>query len=134
VAWWQDGPVTAPELRFALDLYGRLAGADRDSGFVWSPYSVASALGLAAAGARGATRAEILAALGGADGPAEPGALAAALAAGARLEPAHGLLQPGHGGRTEGAAAASHASGLSRPPAAAVRESEPAPLGRRALG
>jgi serpin B len=79
--------VTAPELRFALDLYGRLAGADRDSGFVWSPYSVASALGLAAAGARGATRAEILAALGGADRPAEPGALAAALAAGARLEP-----------------------------------------------
>ena len=79
--------MTAPELGFALGLYGRLAGADRDSGFVWSPYSVASALGLAAAGARGATRAEILAALGGTDRPAEPGALAAALAAGARLEP-----------------------------------------------
>jgi len=79
--------VTAPDLRFALDLHDRLAGADRSAGFVWSPYSVASALGLAAAGARGATLEEIAVALGPGGRPADLAALAAALADGARLEP-----------------------------------------------
>jgi serine protease inhibitor len=79
--------VTAPDLRFALELHDRLAGGDRSAGFVWSPYSVASALGLAAAGARGATLEEIAAALGAGDRPADLAALAVALADGARLEP-----------------------------------------------
>ncbi len=79
--------MTAPDLGFALGLHDRLAGADRSAGFVWSPYSVASALGLAAAGARGDTLAEILAVLGGGDRPADPAALAAALAEGAVLDP-----------------------------------------------
>ena len=47
---------------FSLSLHHRLAPAtDRD--FCWSPYSVASALGLAAAAAGGRTRREILGAL-----------------------------------------------------------------------
>jgi serine protease inhibitor len=79
--------VTAPDLRFALELHDRLAGADRTAGFVWSPYSVASALGLAAAGARGATLEEIAVALGAGGRPADLAVLAAALADGARLEP-----------------------------------------------
>jgi len=76
--------MTAPDLRFVLDLHDRLAGADRTRGFVWSPYSVASALGLAAAGARGGTRAEIAAAVPAAGDLA---ALATALAAAADLDP-----------------------------------------------
>ena len=68
--------VTAPELTFALALH-RLIAADRS--FAWSPYSVASALGVVAAGARGTTRDELAAALGDLDG------LAASLAAGAAL-------------------------------------------------
>lgn len=76
----------APDLRFALALHGAFAGADRTRGTVWSPYSVASALGLAAAGARGTTRDEVVAALtGAADGDLD--ALAGVLAAGARLDP-----------------------------------------------
>ncbi|HLL64960.1 MAG TPA: serpin family protein [Micromonosporaceae bacterium] len=45
-----------PHLDFALDLHDRLAPTGN---LVWSPYSVAAALGLAAAGARGATREEL---------------------------------------------------------------------------
>jgi serine protease inhibitor len=82
---WQDDRVTAPDLRFALDLQAALAGADPTAGFVWSPYSVASALGLAAAGARGRTREEIAAALTGA-GAGELAGLAAGLAQAARLD------------------------------------------------
>ena len=73
--------MTAPDLRFALALHARVA-AGRPAGFAWSPYSVAAALGLTAAGARGRTRDE-LAALLTPDGDLD--ALAAALAAGASL-------------------------------------------------
>lgn len=73
--------MTAPDLRFALALHARLAGDGR-SGFAWSPYSVASALGLTAAGARGGTREELAAALTP-DGDLDR--LAAGLAAGATL-------------------------------------------------
>lgn len=45
-----------PHLDFALALHHQLPG---DGNLCWSPYSVAAALGLAAAGARGATRAEL---------------------------------------------------------------------------
>jgi serine protease inhibitor len=65
--------MTVPDPAFALGLH-RLLAADR--GFVWSPYSVASALGVVAAGARGATRDELAAALG------DLSALAPALSAG----------------------------------------------------
>ena len=70
------GRVTAPDIRFALGLH-RLLAADRDRGFAWSPYSVASALGVVGAGARGATRDELAAVLGDLD------ELGSALAAGA---------------------------------------------------
>jgi serine protease inhibitor len=73
--------VTAPDLRFALALQAQVA-RDRPAGFAWSPYSVASALGLTAAGARGRTREELVAALTP-DGDLDR--LAAALAAGATL-------------------------------------------------
>ena len=73
--------MTAPDLRFALALHARVAGG-RPAGFAWSPYSVAAALGLTAAGARGRTRDELAAVLTP-DGDLD--ALAAALAAGARL-------------------------------------------------
>lgn len=72
--------MTAPDLRFALELHRHVA-PDRDRGFAWSPYSVASALGVTAAGARGATREELVSALGDLD------PLAAALSAGAKLPP-----------------------------------------------
>lgn len=49
-----------PHLEFALALHRALPHA---ANVVWSPYSVASALGLAAAGARGRTRAELAQAL-----------------------------------------------------------------------
>lgn len=70
--------MTAPDARFALALH-RLVAADPDRGFAWSPYSVASALGVTAAGARGATLDELTAVLG------DLGPLAAALSAGAEL-------------------------------------------------
>ena len=60
------GRVTAPDARFALGLH-RLLAADRDRSFAWSPYSVASALGVVGAGARGATRDELAAVLGDLD-------------------------------------------------------------------
>jgi serine protease inhibitor len=65
------GRVTAPDARFALGLH-RLLAADPDRNFAWSPYSVASALGVVAAGARGATRDELAEVLGDLDrlGPA----------------------------------------------------------------
>jgi serine protease inhibitor len=49
-----------PHLDFALALHHRLP---RDGNLVWSPYSVASALGLAAVGARGRTYDELARAL-----------------------------------------------------------------------
>jgi serine protease inhibitor len=49
-----------PHLDFALTLHRLLPGRDN---LAWSPYSVASALGLAAAGARGRTYDELVAAL-----------------------------------------------------------------------
>lgn len=70
------GGVTAPDLSFALALHRLIAG---DRNFAWSPYSVASALGVVAAGARGATRSELTTVLGDLDD------LSAALAAGAAL-------------------------------------------------
>lgn len=75
--------MSAPDLRFVLDLHARMAGADPERGFVWSPYSVAAALGLAAAGAAGGTLDEIAAVLpaGG-----DLAGLAAALAAAAELD------------------------------------------------
>jgi serine protease inhibitor len=79
--------MAAPDLRFVLDLHAVLAGADPTSGFVWSPYSVASALGLAAAGARGRTYEEIVTALAR-DG--DLAALAGALAEAARLDEVEG--------------------------------------------
>jgi len=52
---------------FALRLHTALtaSGPAAGPGTVWSPYSVACALGLLATGARGATRAEVAALLGG---------------------------------------------------------------------
>ncbi len=52
--------MNSPHLRYTLALHRELSG---DADLVWSPYSVASALGLAAAGARGATRDELARAL-----------------------------------------------------------------------
>ncbi|MBB6171237.1 serpin B [Nocardiopsis mwathae] len=49
---------------FALRLHTELSAAADPAGFVWSPYSVASALGLVATGTRGATRAELTGLLG----------------------------------------------------------------------
>ncbi|MEY9211131.1 serpin family protein [Thermobifida halotolerans] len=53
-------------VEFALRLHAALTGAAPDGGpgVVWSPYSVACALGLLATGARGATRDELAALLG----------------------------------------------------------------------
>jgi len=84
--------VTAPDLRFALALHARVSG-DRPAGFAWSPYSVAAALGLTAAGARGRTREELVGVLVP-DGDLDR--LAAALAAGATLGSAAGA-GAGHG-------------------------------------
>ncbi|MEU5881715.1 serpin family protein [Spirillospora sp. NPDC047279] len=50
----------SPHHEFALSLHGGLPGGGN---FVWSPYSVASALGVASAGARGRTYEELAAAL-----------------------------------------------------------------------
>jgi serine protease inhibitor len=72
----------APDLRFVLDLHRELA-ADPADGFVWSPYSVAAALGVAADGAAGVTRDEIAAALTAAG---DLGALGKALLAAASLD------------------------------------------------
>lgn len=66
------------DARFALALHRQLA-ADPARSVAWSPYSVASALGVVAAGAGGRTRDELTAALGDLD------ALAADLAAAAAM-------------------------------------------------
>ncbi|HEV7655274.1 MAG TPA: serpin family protein [Mycobacteriales bacterium] len=71
--------MTAPELSFTLALH-RLLATDPARGFAWSPYSVASALGVVAAGARGRTRDELAEVVGDLD------ALAAGLSAGAALK------------------------------------------------
>ena len=68
-------------LDFAVALHRELA--DDGGGVVWSPYSVASALGLAAVGARASTRDELVRALGG-----DLEALAAALAKAAQIDDA----------------------------------------------
>jgi serine protease inhibitor len=75
---WQHGAVLAPDPRSVLALH-RLLATDPARSLAWSPYSVASALGVVAAGARGRNRAETTAVLGDLD------AAAAALAAGAAL-------------------------------------------------
>lgn len=69
-------------LTFSLSLHHRLAPAP-DRPFCWSPHSVASALGLAAAAAAGDTRQELMNLL-----RAQPEQLATLLAQAARLEPA----------------------------------------------
>jgi serine protease inhibitor len=79
------GPVTAPDPHFALALHRLVAG---DRSFAWSPYSVASALGIVAAGARGQTRDELAAALT-TDGDLDR--LATELAAGAAIGKAGGV-------------------------------------------
>jgi serine protease inhibitor len=68
--------MTVPDPAFALGLH-RLLATDPSRSLAWSPYSVASALGVVAAGARGATRDELAAVLGDLD------ALGPALSAGA---------------------------------------------------
>lgn len=84
-------PPQTPETRhlaFALALYRELADDLPPTGnMVWSPYSVVSALGVTAAGARGTTYDELVRALG-AGGPAELAELGRELAAAARLEDA----------------------------------------------
>ncbi|CAM3897332.1 serpin family protein [Nocardiopsis rhodophaea] len=51
-------------LDFALRLHSELTASAAPSGFVWSPYSVASAMGLVATGTRGATHTELTDLLG----------------------------------------------------------------------
>jgi serine protease inhibitor len=61
-----DEPHSGPHTDFAVNLHRALAAeleAEREAGLVCSPYSVASALGLAAAGAAGPTYEELAAAL-----------------------------------------------------------------------
>ncbi|MFR9729417.1 serpin family protein [Saccharopolyspora sp. MS10] len=74
-------------LDFSLALHHQLAPESRRS-FAWSPYSVASALGLAGEAAGGDTRAELLDVLGAAD----PAAARAALSPAAEL-PAGGSAE-----------------------------------------
>ncbi|MFO7283013.1 MAG: serpin family protein [Thermobifida fusca] len=61
-------------LEFALHLHRRLAEAVPDGEVIWSPYSVACALGVLAAGARATTRTELTTLLG-----TDPAPLLAAL-------------------------------------------------------
>ncbi|RNL85005.1 serpin family protein [Halostreptopolyspora alba] len=76
-------------LDFALRLHAQLTRSDR-SGLVWSPYSVACALGLVATGAGGATRDELTALLGS-DLRAHLAALDEAVADGPELAASTGL-------------------------------------------
>jgi len=71
---------------FALNLHRQLASSGN---LVWSPYSVASALGRAAAGARGRTYDELVGALGAA--PGELGIAEAAVLDGAEIAVANTL-------------------------------------------
>ncbi|GDY31387.1 serpin family protein [Gandjariella thermophila] len=79
-------------LAFVLALHRSLA-PDPTRTACWSPYSVASALGLTAFAARGATRDELVTALLGEPG-ADPRALADALSAAAELPGEHGAETP----------------------------------------
>ncbi|GAA2578474.1 serpin family protein [Actinomadura fulvescens] len=74
----------APHLEFTLSLLRELPAGEN---FAWSPYSVASALGVASAGARGRTYDELAAAIapGG-----DLGHVAAMLASSAEIERPHG--------------------------------------------
>jgi serine protease inhibitor len=64
---WQADPVdTAPDLRFAIALFGAAAGTG-DSNYVCSPWSVASALAALAPGTTADARDEIAAAVGSPD-------------------------------------------------------------------
>jgi len=110
--------VTAPDLRFALALHARMAG-EGSSGFAWSPYSVASALGLTAAGARGRTREE-LAELLTPDGDLDR--LAGELAAGARLGAGAGAAGPEQEGETRLAVANTLWADLTLPLSRAYRD------------
>lgn len=76
-------------LDFALRLHAQLTPSER-SGLVWSPYSVACALGLVATGASGATRDELTALLGS-DLRAHLAALDDAVADGPELATGTGL-------------------------------------------
>lgn len=112
------GQVTAPDLRFALALHGQVA-AGRSAGFAWSPYSVAAALGLTAAGARGRTRSELVDVLA-ADGDLDR--LAAALAAGAALSSGASAGGGGGGARAELAVANTLWADLTLPLSPAYRD------------
>ncbi|GAA0628986.1 serpin family protein [Kutzneria viridogrisea] len=80
------------DLAFTLALH-RAVDPDPDNDLCWSPYSVASALGLTATGAEGATRTELVTALlGAADG--DLGAHAALLTAASELDEWHRGEQP----------------------------------------
>jgi serine protease inhibitor len=72
-------------LAFALALHGALA-PEANATVCWSPYSVASALGLVMRGATGTTRDELLALLGVADEPAHADELIAMLDRAAELD------------------------------------------------
>jgi serpin B len=76
-----SGERAVPHLEFALALH-RAVAPDPRGQVCWSPFSVASALGLLARGARGAGRDELVAVLGELDG------LATMLAGAGRLAPA----------------------------------------------
>lgn len=82
--------VVRAHLDFSLALHHQLAPAP-DRTFCWSPYSVASALGLTAAAAGGDTRRELAAALRTSEGTDE---LARLLADAAELEETPGADQP----------------------------------------
>ncbi|MFC4564780.1 serpin family protein [Nocardiopsis mangrovi] len=77
-------------LGFASRLQSRIAARSPGTGLVWSPYSVAGALGLVATGARGTTRDELARLLGG-DIDAELAALDDAVTGGPELATATGL-------------------------------------------
>ena len=76
-----SGARAVPHLGFALALH-RAVAPDPRGQVCWSPFSVASALGLLARGARGASRDELVVVLGDLDG------LAALLTSAGRLAPA----------------------------------------------
>ncbi|GAA3758032.1 serpin B [Spinactinospora alkalitolerans] len=82
-------PLRPDHLAFALRLHGELT-ASGAADLVWSPYSVACAMGLVASGAAGGTRAELTRLLGS-DLDAHLAALDDAVAAGPELATGTGL-------------------------------------------
>lgn len=84
--------MASQHLAFSLSLHHRLAPAAGEN-FCWSPYSVASALGLAAAASHGPTREELLTALR-IDGDGSPGGLRTLLRAATELDNASGGEEP----------------------------------------